>query len=151
MMKKWFVFFLIFTFLVGCSQNDTNSNEQTNENDNEAISISIKEGTLTSKDATVVLKNESDEAVIFTSYFLIEKENNGKWEELPYVIDESVVGWEDIAYPVGGTNEATIELVVAWEWLYGSLDEGSYRLTKDYFLFDDYTNTSVVSTQFTIK
>jgi hypothetical protein len=151
MMKKWFVFFLIFTFLVGCSQNDTNSNEQTNENDNEAISISIKEGTLTSKDATVVLKNESDEAVIFTSYFLIEKENNGKWEELPYVIDESVVGWEDIAYPVGGENEATMELVVQWEWLYGELEEGSYRLTKDYFLFDDYTKESVVSTQFTIK
>lgn len=150
-LEKVLAFCLIFIYLVGCAQTDPNTKGPSNENSNEQISISIQEDTLTNKGATIELKNESEEAVIFTSFYVIEKEKNGNWEELPYVIEESIVGWEDIAYPVGGEYEEVMELAIDWGWLYGELEEGSYKISKDYFLFDDSTKESLISTEFTIE
>ena len=73
-LEKVLAFCLIFIYLVGCAQTDPNTKGPSNENSNEQISISIQEDTLTNKGATIELKNESEEAVIFTSYYVIEKE-----------------------------------------------------------------------------
>lgn len=143
LLKKFFALFILVFLLIGCARNDPNQNEH--------ITIEIKEGTLSNKGATVVLTNVSDETVIITSYFLIEKKNNGNWEEVPYVIDESIVAWEDIAYPVGGEYEEVIELTIDWDWLYGTLDEGVYRLSKDYFLNDDISKEEIISVNFVIE
>lgn len=113
--------------------------------------MAIKEGTLTNGGATVILKNESNETVVFTSFFHLERKEGGKWQGLPYTIDESIVAWEEIAYPLGGEYENELELAIEWEWLYETLDEGEYRLTKNYFLHDDYEKEFTVSVEFELE
>jgi len=57
--------------------------------------------------------------------------SNGNWNAVPYLLDE--VAWDAIAYlvPMGGS----VEFELDWEWLYGELPEGTYRLVKSFMDF----------------
>lgn len=71
-------------------------------------------------------------------YFKIEKNINDTWQELKPnpLID---FAWEDAAYDIK-TNDIT-ELDVKWNWLYGELSPGYYRLCKkvvDFRKTNDY-------------
>ncbi len=50
------------------------------------------------------------------------------WKQMPYVIDGEI-GWNDIAWII--SMEDTTELEVNWEWLYGKLPTGKYRIGKE--------------------
>jgi hypothetical protein len=62
------------------------------------------------------------------SWYILENwtQENG-WREMPYVIDGEI-GWDDIAWIIPMND--TIELEVNWEWLYGKLPVGKYRIGK---------------------
>ena len=62
------------------------------------------------------------------SWYILENwtQENG-WKEMPYVIDGEI-GWNDIAWIIPMND--TIELEVNWEWLYGKLPVGKYRIGK---------------------
>ncbi len=62
------------------------------------------------------------------AWFNLEKSVNEEWipAETNPLLD---YGWNDIAYPIN-KNDIT-ELNINWEWLYGELDRGYYRLTKE--------------------
>lgn len=49
------------------------------------------------------------------------------WKELPYVTDENI-GWDDVAWVI--PMEDSVEWEVNWEWLYGKLPDGKYRIGK---------------------
>ena len=70
------------------------------------------------------------------SWYILETwtQENG-WKEMPYIIDGEI-GWEDIAWiiPMDGTCEWEIN----WEWLYGTIPEGKYRIGKS---IDDFRGT----------
>ena len=63
------------------------------------------------------------------SWYILETwtQENG-WKEMPYIIDGEI-GWEDIAWiiPMDGTCEWEIN----WEWLYGTIPAGKYRIGKE--------------------
>lgn len=65
-----------------------------------------------------------------TDYRLIVLEDE-TWKDVPTVIEE--YGWNSLAYnfPEGQTTE----FEYSWEWLYGKLPEGTYRLTKGFMDF----------------
>jgi hypothetical protein len=56
---------------------------------------------------------------------------NGTWKDVPKIIDNAV--WDAIAY--GFFENSDVELSVSWEWLYGQLPAGTYRLTKEFMDF----------------
>ena len=56
---------------------------------------------------------------------------NGTWKDVPTIIDNAV--WDAIAY--GFFENSDVELSVSWEWLYGQLPAGTYRLTKEFMDF----------------
>ena len=62
------------------------------------------------------------------SWYILENwtHENG-WKEMPYIIDGEI-GWDDIAWIIPMND--TIELEVNWEWLYGKLPVGKYRIGK---------------------
>ena len=63
------------------------------------------------------------------SWYIVEnwtKENG--WKEMPYII-EGEIGWEDEAWMIQMND--TCEWEVNWEWLYGSLPAGKYRIGKN--------------------
>ena len=49
------------------------------------------------------------------------------WKEVPYVTKENI-GWDDVAWVI--PKEDCVEWEVNWEWLYGKLPAGKYRIGK---------------------
>jgi len=83
-----------------------------------------------------------------TDYHLIVLED-GMWKDVPTVIEE--YGWNSLAcwIPEGQDTEFTY----SWEWLYGKLPAGTYRLKKGFMDFrepGDY-DTAVYWVEFEIE
>jgi len=148
------------TFLSGCgSHDDSNSAEETentvmktdliqsaettdleptiNETVNNfaGITMTVKEGTVSPTGLTVVFENNSGNQCTYGDFFLLEKKINERWYQVPVAINGNY-GFNDIGYDLAlGDNG---EWKVDWDWLYGSLDTGEYRIVKDML---DFRNT----------
>lgn len=91
--------------------------------------------------------NPTGELTCGTDYHLIVLED-GVWKDVPTVIEE--YAWNSLAYhfPEGQDTEFDY----TWEWLYGTLPVGTYRLTKGFMDFrgaGDY-DTAVYWVEFEI-
>ena len=53
---------------------------------------------------------------------------DGEWKDVPTVIKD--YGWNTIAYMV--PKEESTEFEINWEWLYGKLPAGTYRIIKGF-------------------
>ena len=112
--------------------------------------MTVKQGTASSTELTVMFENNSDRQCLFGEYFGLEKKLNGSWYQIPYVIDGNY-GFNSIGYDLAAGE--TRELVVKWDWLYGSLSTGEYRIVKDILDFrgtGDY-DTYYLASGFTIN
>ena len=90
------------------------------------VSIIIKEGTLTRTGATIIITDKSGRKNIYGSPYTIEKKENGVWKKLETIIDNYAFNLP--AYYVDKNNK--LEMDIDWEWLYGKLDDGEYRILK---------------------
>ncbi len=68
--------------------------------------------------------------LLFGSDYTLKVWEHDAWEDVPYIVDEDSVAWTSEAYmvPTGGSAEQEI----AWEYLYGSLPAGRYRMIKGF-------------------
>ena len=57
--------------------------------------------------------------------------SNGGWSAVPTLPGE--VAWDEIAYLV--LANSSVEFDLDWEWLYGELPAGTYRIAKDFMDF----------------
>ena len=57
------------------------------------------------------------------SYYRLEDKNG----ELPYIV-EGDVAWTAEAYMI--QKDDSVSMQVNWEWLYGTLEPGTYRIYK---------------------
>lgn len=96
--------------------------------DLDGVTMSIKEGTLTNVGATVVIKDISSRNNMYGEPYRIDQFVEGEWKELD-VVFEGNYAFTSIGYTVGGDNK--LELDINWEWLYGKLKSGKYRIVKD--------------------
>ena len=89
---------------------------------------------LSAKDITptgmTLLINQKDGAflgeLMMGSEYCLEIFNDGIWQSVPTIIED--YGWTSEAYTVNLNNET--QLKINWEWLYGELPEGNYRIIK---------------------
>lgn len=102
-------------------------------NELENVLITIEEGTLTSDGASIVITDVSGKNYVYGSWYRIDKRINGQWQE-EKIIFEGNYGWNDIAYHVDITGNLVLN--VPWKNLYGTLDEGYYRIVKSASLPD---------------
>lgn len=119
-------------------------------NNFEGVTMAAKEGTVSPTGLTLQFENKSDSDCIYGDYFLLEKSNNGAWYQVPVVI-EGNYGFNSIGYSL--TSGGDSEWAADWEWLYGSLDKGEYRVVKDILDFrgtGDY-DTYYLAVEFSIK
>lgn len=93
-------------------------------NDFDGFSISVKEGSLSPQGLTLVFTNQSGVTGVYGEGFFLEKKIDGEWYEVP--VQEEEYGFPDIGYelPPNETEDFTID----WEWLYGTLEAGEYRI-----------------------
>ena len=111
------------TEVTGCIWQYTPESEDTD------IAVSMEMEKITPTGAVIKISHydwEKTGEIIAGESFSLEKDNNGKWEDVPQIIDEAA--FNDIGYPVP-ENETT-EIETNWEWLYGPLSPGTYRIKK---------------------
>lgn len=123
---------LILISSTGCTIEKNNfnvggkSNIKIRKND---VTLSVKEGTLTNKCATFILKNNSNKSFLYGHPYEMEIKDNGEWHKIELIIDFDLK-----AYTLGSND--TKELEIDWENSYGKLKKGTYRIIKNIYYED---------------
>lgn len=134
---------ILLVLVIGCSVvNSSNSKE-------DEVVMSIKNNTLSNQGVVVVITgtDKLESSLMFSSDFKISKLTNKNYVPLDYIIAN--VGWDDIGYPI--KRDTSIEIEIQWEYLYGKLEPGSYKLEKEYFVEDQVDIKKTVATEFEIR
>lgn len=92
------------------------------------VKMTAKSETINPKGLTLILENKSDLEYIFSEDFFIQKKTGSSWEDVKPILKEGQYGFHDIALmmPAHGSNDWEVD----WNWLYGSLEKGQYRIVK---------------------
>ena len=92
-----------------------------------SILLQVKEDTRTSKGATFLIKNTTDEEYAYGPTYTIEKYENHTWKEIDTLTGEPLT-WNSIVYSLKSHEEK--EFIIDWSLGYGELKSGTYRLVK---------------------
>ena len=128
------------SFLNSNIRNDVNIEENGDVENASDSSMVIKDGTLTPSGATVVLTNSYG----YDRWCRIDKEENGEWKEAETINDNYSFTAE--GYLTNGNSE--VEIPIDWTDLYGTLENGKYRIVKR--AFNNLNREEYVSLEFTI-
>ena len=109
------------------------------------VIMTIKEGTLTNKSATLVLTNNSDKNFQYGNPYEIEIKKDGEWHKINVELN-----FDMPAFPLSSKESKEIEL--NWENGYGKLAKGTYRIIKgiNYEYEEGKYETFNVAIEFTI-
>ena len=109
------------------------------------VIMTIKEGTLTNKSATLVLTNNSDKNFQYGNPYEIEIKKDGEWHKINVELN-----FDMPAFPLSSKERKEIEL--DWENGYGKLAKGTYRIIKgiNYEYEEGKYETFNVAIEFTI-
>lgn len=98
----------------------------------DGITMEIKNDTLTSTGLTLIIKDTTTERYIFGDNFYIERKEENDWKKVNAIHKD--YGFDDIAYYA---DTKDLELNQNWDYIYGKLSNGSYRLVKSTFKDSD--------------
>lgn len=104
------------------------TNEKSEQKNVGSVLLEVKEDTRTSKGATFILKNTTEEEYAYGQPYTIEKFANGNWKELNTLTGDPL-SWEDILYNIKPNEER--EINIDWSFGYGELKSGTYRIVKN--------------------
>ena len=109
------------------------------------VIMTIKEGTLTNKSATLVLTNNSDKNFQYGNPYEIEIKKDGEWHKINVELN-----FDMPAFPLSSKESKEIEL--DWENGYGKLEKGTYRIIKgiDYEYEEGKYKSFNIAVEFTI-
>lgn len=85
------------------------------------------------------------------SFYTIQRLEKSSWKTVEYLPQEYDIGWTAEAWII--PKEDTVTWEVNWEWLYGTLPSGEYRIGKEIMNFretGDY-DTEMVFAEFSIE
>ena len=109
------------------------------------VIMTIKEGTLTNKSATLVLTNNSDKNFQYGTSYGIEIKKDGEWHKINVKLTSTVP-----AFQLSARENKEIE--INWENGYGILEKGTYRIIKgiDYEYEEGKYKSFKIAVEFTI-
>ncbi len=98
-----------------------------NENNLEGVSMLVSD--VTADGCTVVFQNDSGEELTFGEDYCLERldAETSEWRYVRIVL-EGDYSFNSIGYPVADCESR--DWTVNWNWLYGSLEPGTYRIVK---------------------
>ena len=123
-MKKLILFLFVLAILTGCAEQPIPST-QIQQTQVENVTIQISD--ISPSGANLVITDTNPEPYVYGEWFKLQKEVNGQWQDVPTVIDN--YGFHEIGYLPNNKGEVTF--VINWEWLYGKLPAGTYRIFKE--------------------
>ena len=109
------------------------------------VIMTIKEGTLTNKSATLVLTNNSDKNIQYGNPYEIEIKKDGEWHKINVELNFTMP-----AFQLSARENKEIE--INWENGYGKLAKGTYRIIKgiDYEYEEGKYKSFNIAVEFTI-
>ena len=109
------------------------------------VIMTIKEGTLTNKSATLVLTNNSDKNFQYGNPYEIEIKKDGEWHKINVELTFTMP-----AFQLSAKENKEIE--INWENGYGKLAKGTYRIIKgiDYEYEEGKYKSFNIAVEFTI-
>ena len=109
------------------------------------VIMTIKEGTLTNKSATLVLTNNSDKNFQYGNTYEIEIKKDGEWHKINVELNFTMP-----AFQLSARENNEIE--INWENGYGKLAKGTYRIIKgiDYEYEEGKYKSFNIAVEFTI-
>ena len=119
MKKLTAILFILMALLCGCAKE---SAYQPTGVDNVTMSLTD----VTPTGATVVIQDDNREPFVYGEWFVIEREKDGVWYEVKTKITD--YGFNEIGWRTDESGKLT--MTVDWEWLYGKLPAGHYRILK---------------------
>lgn len=152
----WLLCFgIVFIYLTGCDGSNNSpsplkpsSYETVNSLD--GVSMAVKEGKVSSTGMTVTLENHSEKHCVYGEDFSLEKKVKGSWYQVPIIYKDNY-GFTAIGYDLAPSDRK--EWSASWDWLYGSLPAGEYRMVKEILDFrgtGDY-DKHYLAVEFTVK
>lgn len=115
------------------NQNDKENGEYiySEESEISKIGLNLSLENISSTGATLIFNQYDADAptgeLIYGTDFVIELQENGKWEEAPITL-EGEYGFTAVAFTIASGDKTEREM--KWEWLYGELAPGEYRIGK---------------------
>ena len=132
-MKKWTVIFLmLMALLAGCARESA-------WQPTGAVNVTMAISDVTPTGAVVTIQDSNPEPFVYGEWFVIEQEKDGVWYEVKTKITN--YGFNEIGWLTDDQGELT--MTVDWEWLYGKLPGGHYRILKQ-------AGSDVISAEFTV-
>ena len=109
------------------------------------VIMTIKEGTLTNKSATLILTNNSDKNFQYGTPYEIEIKKDGEWHKINVELNFTMP-----AFQLSARENKEIE--INWENGYGKLAKGTYRIIKgiDYEYEEGKYKSFNIAVEFTI-
>ena len=109
------------------------------------VIMTIKEGTLTNKSATLILTNNSDKNFQYGTSYGIEIKKDGEWHKINVELTSTVP-----AFQLSARENKEIE--INWENGYGKLEKRTYRIIKgiDYEYEEGKYKSFIIAVEFTI-
>ena len=120
---------IVICLLTACSQKpNSEPTPFVTVNSLDGVTMSTISGTVTPTGLTVIIENRSSERFLYGQYFSVEKKIGDNWYEVPIL--EDAYSFIDLGHNVAPLQ--SVEWVVDWEGYYGVLDNGEYRILKDF-------------------
>lgn len=91
------------------------------------VIMQLKENSLSSTGLTMIIKNQSNKELEYGNPYTIEKYQNGYWKTVDLIND---IYFNMPSYQLS-INESK-EININWEYGYGKLSTGKYRIVKDF-------------------
>lgn len=108
------------------------------------ISISIKEGTLTKKGITLIIKNNAKQNYFYGSQYYLEKEENVTFNVYE---PKEILSWNDVLYSLKSNEQIEINWIIG----YDELSNGKYRLVKKFTTEENITSSANVQENFYVE
>ena len=154
-MKKIIAIALLSIFvlaLASCGSN-TDSVQPSDNNMQYDWGITLTAENVTPSGLTIVCTQEGGENIAQLETgeeFVVQRKKNSKWKDVKYITKDEVM-WAAVAMVIPKGEKSTFD--VDWEWLYGKLPEGEYRIGKKFMNFrgtGDF-DEQVIYAEFSIK
>lgn len=110
------------------------------------VIMTIKEGTLTNKGATLILTNNSDKNLQYRNPYEIEIKKDGEWHKINVELYFNLPAFQLLP-------KESKEIELNWEYGYGKLAKGEYRIIKDidYEYEEERYESFYIAVEFTIE
>ena len=136
-MRKYIIFMctILFTLLLAsCGKQEEEQVDSIDIEEKWGVRLETKDVTPTS--LTIVCHQSGGENIkelITGSYYVIEKLKGKEYVEVKYLSHEYDIAWTAEAWII--ELDSTVSWDVDWEWLYGELPAGKYRIGKEIMNF----------------